>query len=80
MSDSRADWLSAAKGGGALAPKTGSRLQCHVLLKSRKYASSVRKGSISIGQLKRFLRRSFTVTRCKILLVLFIREVQKTEM
>lgn len=54
MSDARADWLSAAKGGGALAPKTDSLLQCHVLLKSRKYASSVRKDSISIGQLKGF--------------------------
>lgn len=39
------------------------------------------KGSISIGQLKRvFFRGSFAVTRCKIVLVLFIREVQKTEM
>lgn len=54
MSDARADWRTAAKGGGALAPKTDSLLQCHVLLESRKYASSVRKGSISIGQLKSF--------------------------
>lgn len=82
ISDARADWLSAAKGGGAARakdrlPPTMSRVaQVQEVCKLCEEGIDLDRATETF----RFLRRSFAVTRCKIVLILFIREVQKTEM